>query len=515
MMTLETILKDFASLLNKKRGIFFFSIAINSLFFTSAKDWVLSSCEFSLSSAEAGSVEKQVASLLPSLILEHIITDTDRFIPREEALDRALDASKTERLSLFLQLSKEVKTRDSVFLIESSSRAKKKKISASEKKIKELKDEIEENIKAEETLINSYSTADYSEGMENIVLYKNSPSSLFKASDDKLSVDSREFAKEIEREGINALIRGSVIAFSGYISVTVDLYTFPLARKIATVTDVSSISDLTLISRRIAFSLMPHINNSSEVKLIFDITPQEAMDNLHIMVDSFITEPVDNALNLPSGLHTLQISSEGYITQTVSYNFCDSKVFYVRANLKENASGTFTLHIKNPIEGSGIYASGSLLKEANDNSIEINGKNVLGQVVLKGDEDGSFLTGFFYIPQEKQTEDAIVSINPKVQDRASLIDERRIWMYRGYTALMLSLPFTFYSIGTFNSLYYGYRTGGVELSDVYKWNTLRYVSAGISVAAGGFFVFELVRYLIAANSVLPVSPYSVTKSDER
>ena len=45
----------------------------------------------------------------------------------------------------------------------------------------------------------------------------------------------------------------------------------------------------------------------------------------------------------------------------------------------------------------------------------------------------------------------------------------------------------------------------ISYSEAKKWQTASNVTAGISIGCGVWFVYELVRYLIAANQVLPAT----------
>ncbi len=83
-------------------------------------------------------------------------------------------------------------------------------------------------------------------------------------------------------------------------------------------------------------------------------------------------------------------------------------------------------------------------------------------------------------------------------------------MYIAYTSLICSLPFTFYSMGTlngkieaYNTVTSGQQSRRVDYSEIRNWQTISYIAEGISIGAGIWFGIELVRYLIAANDVLP------------
>ena len=48
-------------------------------------------------------------------------------------------------------------------------------------------------------------------------------------------------------------------------------------------------------------------------------------------------------------------------------------------------------------------------------------------------------------------------------------------------------------------------SGYADASELNVWNGVRWASIGITAAAGGFFIYELFRYLYSATSVLPVN----------
>ena len=59
-------------------------------------------------------------------------------------------------------------------------------------------------------------------------------------------------------------------------------------------------------------------------------------------------------------------------------------------------------------------------------------------------------------------------------------------------------------MGHYNSAANAYMSASIPYEEVHKWDVLRWTSLGLTVAAAGFFVYELVRYLCTANKALPV-----------
>ena len=121
-----------------------FTFLFSSLF---ADNWTLGVMEFSFKQTQSRAESStKAASVLPQLIIEQFGNDSIRTIPETESLDRKLKELQTARLSLFLQLSKEYKARDSLVLTTIKPKTLKKKIKEQMKKIEEIEQKIDENL---------------------------------------------------------------------------------------------------------------------------------------------------------------------------------------------------------------------------------------------------------------------------------------------------------------------------------------------------------------------------------
>ena len=170
--------------------------------------------------------------------------------------------------------------------------------------------------------------------------------------------------------------------------------------------------------------------------------------------------------------------------------------------MREKKDGVFTLALKKDFAGD-LFADGELaatLKaEERFASIKINDGNILGRFIS---EDGS---GADYFIKDSLVEDgAKLVLNAKPFDRSKYIEKRRKWMYSSYSALIVSLIPTFYCYGNYFSSASAYnKRYDFSYDEALKWQTAYNVTSGISIACGVFFTYELTRYLIAANTVLP------------
>ena len=78
---------------------------------------------------------------------------------------------------------------------------------------------------------------------------------------------------------------------------------------------------------------------------------------------------------------------------------------------------------------------------------------------------------------------------------------------------MISLIPAFYTNGQFKNKYQLYNKGQLEFNDANKYQTAMNVTRIISIGCGLFWGYELVRYLLAANSVLPQKAKKGSPSD--
>ncbi len=530
--------------------------------------WVMGGMEFSLvQKYPMGSVESGVAKLMPQLILSRISTETLRNVSAIELTDRKLESLRTQRLSLLLQLSSEIQKRDAFVLSESDSRKLKKKIADQEKSVEKIQKLIDENLEETEKIRNLLSEYADS-GDEDKLERKTESVDLYGSSSDKLFVSeekigTREFEKAVSAQKINGLVTGSIVVYGSYFSVTAELRVFPGNRFAGTFTEVGSMKDIESVAANLTQSMLPAVANASKINLHFDIKPENAKRNARILIDGVPVELTNDVASVFAGKHSIEVSCEGFDSYSTEFDFRNHLDFYVQVPMLSESDFVFPLRLKNSMKGK-LFVNGEFVGDVDEENdyVFIKGRRapILGQFIgdasaektetdeenvqsdavqpeeTKADavqsDDENINTGdaderekfsgaseekktgeketetnffaFFFVPEMLQEQNVpLMYANPRI-DNTVLIDRRRKAMYRGYSALIVSLPFTFYSFGNFNVEYDRYKAGLTrDAAEVNKWNTMRWVSIGVTVAAGGCFVFELVRYLRAANSVLP------------
>ena len=497
--------------------------------------WVIAAQKFIYARGQTkNAVTSNIEETIPINILEKISRSLERNIMPNERFERENYKLRTERQSLYLQLSSEYKKRDSLVLNNYSDMRMKSELKAEEKKIKQIQEKLEKNIaeqkekyeKAEAQMHLAAGEVDDDDNVElneaelvknliknifeqsedliteeNIALYKDSVESLFKTTVKVKETDYTEplFEKEVVSSGINGLITGQITSYGDFISVAVDLYNYPGAKKIGSVMEVGEIKELDLITSEISRQILPMIVNTLPVKFVFSIEPEEAKEKLSIYVDDVLQKMENDTVSLDSGSHRIQFVSEGYKSAGVTYFFEGNKKYNIEVKFAKPVIGHIQLQLKNELPGN-IYANAepALKFDDRNSQISINGNTILGEFITEDNE-----TAFFYIPKKQTFDGSAVTLNPKPRDRTEYVNTRRKWMYGAYTVFMISLIPTFYTFGNFQINKDLYSKHQIDFETAKRWQTASNISSTISICCGVFWGIELIRYLVAANSVLP------------
>lgn len=519
--------------------------------------WTIAAQKFEYAKGQSvNAVSDSTAEMLPSRILEKIGQNLIRNVSPDERLNRFYSNSRKERMSLFLQLSGAYKKRNSLLLNNYSKNELEKKILEEEKNIKGIQKKIDENLELlkqeeekteklklredKEIEMESLASSElfkYSRLVknlfaknesvfteENIVFYSNDYAALFSPSEKakKDGYESYSFEKECLAANINTLLTGSITSYGDYLSVTVDLYLYPNAKLIGSVTEIGSIYDYDFISTNIVRELLPLLTNALPVKILVEVEPKEAFETVQLYIDDQLKDSVNEAITVDSGVHSLQFVAEGYKSAATSYFFEGNKQFKIQVKMEPQQTGSMLIGIErtkfdlffqslpltpNYNDEGRIYYNGVATEydEEGRSKIIINGNKILGQFVS---DDGT--TDFFYVPPKFLYDSNNIAITPETRDRSKYIDSRRKWMYASYSLLIVSLIPTLYCYGTYENMAKRWNslapTGALTADDyeqALKMQKTTRIFTGVSIGCGAFFAFEVFRYFDAANSVLP------------
>ena len=520
----------------RKSNLFFFLILIFFSFpvfsETNSKKWTIAAEEFTfVDSNKKDNVSKAISKTLPTLILEKLDANIIRNVYPDENFERIQYDLKKERLSLFLQLSGLVKTKDSLILYDYSPSELKRKQKEQDKKIKEIKDKIDDNLeklkKAEkefeleaeklsqdnfqqendfakfiDIVKHFFSSKDNLYSKEDLQFYNNDGLYTIPSSLEGKSYDSKEFENAMVNAKINTLLTGTITQISDYYSITVDLYLYPSGKKIASISDVGIAADFDLMCSNIARQLIPIISNSIPVEVFVNIQNEDIdLSTVDCFVDDILYKNFSDGIIVQSGVHYVQFVCPGYNSISTSYYFEGNKKYNIEVLLEKEEEKTLSIRLTKPISGL-FYANGTVGVQdewqKNKSEIKIDDKLILGNFISEFGENA-----FYYVPKNMIKEGENLSVNLKLYDKGDYVESRRKKMYFSYSLLMVSLIPTFITYGNYYNEARLFNNGFGNYFVAKDWETGYFVSVGISIGCGVLFAYELVRYLIAANQVIP------------
>lgn len=500
---------------------FLLSFSVFSALAAEMPEWTVAAEKFTWTGAQKPDpVRDAVASMLPSEILGRLGTSSVRSVMPDEELERKLYELRNERVSLFLQFSSAVRKRDAAVLGDGSPGVLRAKISEAEKAVAEIRKKIDANIAAQKQaesdavrkaassghtsfLRGFFLSEDTAVQTERIALYKGDASALYAPPSDSGRLD-REYEKAAVSAGIRGVIAGKITSYGDYVSVTAELYLYPGARLAGSAVEVGSSGEYDFIASGLARQLAPMLSNSIPSVMRISVSPEEIRNRVSMYLDDVFYAAVPDEISVGSGVHQIQFRADGYETTGTSLFLAGNEAYSVSVTMRELSDGILRLGVRGNPAGtvySGVVPAGIIGENSSSAGITVNGKPVLGEFI-----DSTGEGAFYYIPRNLAAGGNVLEVNARAFDRSSYIEKRRRWMYAAYSSLVTSLVPSFAAYG----LYTNFAAQARVTGDIAPAEGLRYASvaaAAVSVGCGFFFVYELVRYFVAANSVLPATAH--------
>lgn len=524
----------------QKLCIFSVLLIVNGFTFLYAADnqWTVAAIPFQVDvrSGSKNSIYKEFETLFPKRILDNLAFGNQRFIDKSETDERKLYDLKKKQTANFLELSGLVKSRDSLFLYDYSERELKRKINEAEKKIEACKKKIAENQVLIDQLVlskadasstynvhkiqsetekfqnlfkNLFSTNVESEYYEQVQVYGSIDNPFIELTEEQ-QADFLEnglnsiFIKKISDEKkIRCILTGKVTVIDEYISVSAVLTLMPGNRELCRESEIGATSQSETICDLLSDSMLQYVFGTLPVSINVKVMNEETVDGLKFTFDDQVVSNFSIPQIFESGIHTVSFSAPGYKTLVTSYHFEGNQNYEIGVHLVKKDNGFINFRMKYFQEGT-LFANGMPLVSSdqykNTSRIEIDGKEILGIFVS---EDG--LSDFYYIDSKKISDGNFYQSNIKAMDTASYIDLRRKIMYGSYSAFMLSMMGWCVTYGSLYNTFAAYQQNPtIELYEkAVKWQNASKVMTGFAWGTGLLWGYTLIRYLIAADKVLP------------
>lgn len=475
--------------------------AINSLC-AEEPDWVIAAEKFTASGVPK--VYESFPEMIPRLILARISAIRERMVLPNEKEMRKLQELSTARFKLIRERSALILERDQVVLSSNDYLTKrrlkseaKKKIALKDKEIAAYDKKIKVILDLQDSGKERKAKGEFSAGTNAIALWKNGKELYTRP-------ESLTLANALGKDKISALVSGSVEDIAGYLYVTVKIDTGIAGMPYEEVSEAASYDDVSLLVSILTVRLIPQIANRAPVKLELSVEPADAQ----VYVDGKLVPPEDTNVTVFAGEHIVSVSAPGYESATKKARFEGADAFNVKIALQEEK--TVTVSFDTGKTSASIFLNTRYYGQT-PTDITLPLKPVIGEAVI-----GDVETWFVLMPDETMREGTHMMVKPNKTETGQKIDRRRNAFYWSLGALYLSLPVSMLSYGVAQDKYKAYNDGRMPQTDasvteVNNWIRVSTISRGISLALGVNVIFQLVRYIVAANDVIPEFAQSESK----
>ncbi len=447
------------------------------------------------------------AKQIPQLILDNVNEGILRAVYAPEQYDRDSYDLWKKRQSLFNEMDSLVKARDEILFQKLEKKERQTKLIEAEQKIKKQKEKIEENIleekklteiiknrtddKKKESFFKRFLSDEDNIQTEKIAVWKNDINQLFNYTSDTTEA-------QIIDAKINGLMTGEIKLIDSYISVNMELRQYPGGKLYATASDVAHISALEDIAYSLSRQLLPSLTNTIPVVLDILLEPEEMAENSVIYIADEVYHGAKNIITIQPGIDYIRIETPDCRSVNITYDFSTSPIFYITVKLEEEEFIPFKLTSLS--EGISAFNFNAIPGKGSSSVIKINGSKYIGEI--QTDEGWS---DFFILDTKNVTQPEQLSVALPKEDISRNIEKARKRLYRSYGYVIFAMPVYFIATGGYEN-----RSNAVQgnllqeaEANLSLWQILKYSGAGVLGLALGNMVFQLGRYLLAANQVIP------------
>jgi len=448
--------------------------------------WVVAAEEFDESGIP--SYYAEAVRTIPYLLISDISRTVSRKIFPDEKKIRNLQIMSVSRLKLIRERADLVLERDRILLSANRELYKKRKLNESEKKIRSKEREISEAGVGMQKIIES--ATEYPASIAPLSVWK-SGTELF------VRTPGSGLAASLAANGISALLTGTVRDIGGYLFVTVNLETGIAGLPVSSVSDGASYEDLGTLVAALSSRLVGDVAKREPVTLVLDIKPETA----RVFIDGRLHADNASPVVVFAGEHELSVTAPGYVTANRKTMLENAGRFAVTVNLeKENE---VSVSFDTTVPGADLFLHTRHFGQT-PVTITIPALPAVGETVSE-----DVRTFFVFDPERVSgTGEGRLSVKTNKVSTEDRIERTRSVLYWSLGALYVSLPFSMLSYGISLDKYRAYQDDKLDkteavVNDVNGWARTAQRTRFISIALGCNVVFQLARYLFAAEQATP------------
>lgn len=465
-----------------------FGVSISSLFAEETKNtWVIAVSEFKFENSKP--IYASYSKIVPKMFLTYLEGKGRHIETFSEQKMRALMKVSSKKLKLIREREKLIKDKDELFLAIESQKNKKAKLEKLEKQIRAKEAEIEKA----ELEVKIYNAKFYDEkNLKNVVLWRGGELYNYDAT--------RHLGYALEKDGISAIVRGTLRDASGYLVMKVRFETGLKDVKVYEFVEAGKYSDAEELVRRISSQIYSVIQSTKEVKVFFDVSPQDAK----VYIGGEPVSDFSKPMLLHEGEYTVEASAEEYVSSTKVVLLKDKKYFKLKVNLKKehhallafNIEGEPDLFFKTHYYGTSPV---QLKLPYHTTVVEVENGKAHTYVLLDKEK----------IPMSEFPQNMVVKLNQK--QTKMLVERQRKVMYWSLGVFYALLPTYLIVNSVYNDKKQSFAEGRLEQTAKNEKNIKNLQVASVSmqslaIASGVNYFIQLVVYLVFADRAIPRLP---------
>lgn len=445
------------------------------------ESWVLAATAFSGDSLPA--VHEPLLTTIPYLITGKISSFSERLVSTDE---RTLLESRllSERYQKLIDERRALwRQRDEIIFQPSAALTRAWSIRSKERDIKKKDREVQET------------TEELSRIGDRIASQEpvRSPVRLWKSAQELLVIKTEDNPVAVMRkEGISALLTGTVTDISGYLFVTVRLESATLGLEVQEVSAAGSWDTLDTLINVLAVRLMPFVINMPAASVEF--IPLHTGTVLYLN-----DEPVyDNRLisGIPAGGHRFTVITPGHERLDLTAVLSGGVRYRLTADPEAVPTASVSVHTRTP----GLVLYHRALEEGTTPvSVRLPLYKDIVEVVSPAGPTFAIID-----PESSNT----VLIMDNLQPTAKRLEKQRRMVYNSLAAFYISLPVSMLTYGLSMNKTDAWNAGRLEQTDrmyreIQAWNTASITTQAVSIGFAVNLLIQVGRYLYAAEQVVP------------
>lgn len=436
------------------------------------------------------SLYEPYATELPAMLNSFCAVPASRLVTVQEKKMRILVDDAAKKLSLIRERSALVTERDSLYLAVMTERQKKKKNAAFAKKIKEKETEIKSvQARMEKLLVDTSFAAE------------TKPFAVWNSGEKVLELPQyANIPQSLKKEGISAVITGSIQDIAGYMYVSVVLTTGLPGMSEYRFNEAGPYQSIETVARSLAAQVMTAIRNTTPARVKLALEPRDAklyIDNEYIKVSGSV-------ILLYEGRHRLEALASGYDSAGKTIETQAGKSYELTIRLKKTETVPVAFPSVEP--AADVFAHTQYLAGTPfQTDIPTKKRTVL--TFAYGDVRSYIvLHPPHFIQNGKAPYQLSVALNK--ENMETIINRRRSILYWSLGAFYISLPIFMILKGITEDMAFAlsdYRIANNE-SAQNKYDTLfssTMLMQGITIGLGINYAVQLGLYLRAANQSIP------------